>query len=106
MKASNLKSISFAALSKGDNEATNQLFEAGVEDGFFYLDLRGSETQPLLESVDRLYHVSEDLFSIGEENLMPYDLDVIGPAKIDGHVLLVFSAVLLILQRQLQACRT
>jgi isopenicillin N synthase-like dioxygenase len=79
-----LKVISFLALLNGESSAAADLHDAGVKDGFFYLDLRNPQTQMLLDEVEKLYDVAENIFRLPLEHKLKYDADKIGPAKIDG----------------------
>ncbi|KAF2807213.1 putative 2OG-Fe(II) oxygenase family oxidoreductase [Mytilinidion resinicola] len=85
IRATELRTISFSALARDNTAAIAEVFEAGFQDGFFYLDLRDAETQPLLDSIEELYQLSETLFDSDQKELMKYDLDIIGPSKIDGY---------------------
>jgi hypothetical protein len=79
-----LKVITFSSLLNSETRAIADLHKAGVENGFFYLDLRNPQTQTLLDEVERLYGVAESIFRLPLEEKLKYDLDQIGPAKIDG----------------------
>jgi len=91
VRSTQLKTVSFSSLLNGNESAVSELLRAAVQDGFFYLDLRHAVTQPLLDVVENLYKLNETLFSLDEQSLMKYDLDVIGPSKIDGLVQLIDS---------------
>ena len=79
-----LKTISFSALLHGESDAIADLYSAGVEGGFFYLDVRSLEIEMILDEVNKLYGVAEDFFQLPLEEKMTFDLDKIGPHKIDG----------------------
>lgn len=79
-----LKELSFLALLNGESSAIADLHDAGVKDGFFYLDLRNPQTQIILDEVEKLYDVAENIFHLPLEHKLKYDVDKIGPAKIDG----------------------
>ena len=89
VNSTHLKTVSFSSLLNGNESAASELLQAAVQDGFFYLDLHHAETQPLLDAVENLYKLNDNLFSLDQQSLMKYDLDVIGPSKIDGSVQLI-----------------
>jgi hypothetical protein len=80
-----LRIIPISGLLNHDEQAIKTLLTAGVEDGFFYLDLRASETQCLLDASAKLTELAGRLFDFPKETLAKFDLDVIGPSKIDGY---------------------
>ncbi|CAN9481912.1 unnamed protein product [Alternaria alternata] len=85
-----LRTITISGLLNHDELAIKTLLTAGVEDGFFYLDLRASETQCLLDASAGLTELAGRLFDLPKEELAKFDLDVIGPSKIDGKILLEY----------------
>ncbi|CAN9428384.1 unnamed protein product [Alternaria alternata] len=85
-----LRTITIFGLLNHDELAIKTLLTAGVEDGFFYLDLRASETQCLLDASAGLTELAGRLFDLPKEELAKFDLDVIGPSKIDGKILLEY----------------
>jgi hypothetical protein len=80
-----LRTIQISSLLNHDEVAIKTLLNAGVEDGFFYLDLRASKTQCLLDASAELTELAVRLFDFPKETLAKFDLDVIGPSKIDGY---------------------
>ena len=84
-QTAHLKTILLSSLLDGDEISTTDLVEAGVQDGFFYIDLRNSEAQCLLDILEELFQLNAALFSLPEDELIKFDLDIIGPSKIDGY---------------------
>lgn len=65
--------LNYSALQTSDAER-NAFFTASKELGFFYLDLRGDELgEQLLAESELLFHVGEDLFKEGADELNKYD---------------------------------
>jgi isopenicillin N synthase-like dioxygenase len=83
-KSATLQTISYSKLCQGDPSAIRLLYQAGIENGFFYLDLGGPESTQLLHEAETLFQAAEEVFDLQLEMKMTYDLDVIGPAKING----------------------
>lgn len=79
-----LPAISLSNLIDNDPGSIESLYQAGISNGFFYLDCRGSHGADLLRQVECLYEVAEQIFDLEFSEKMQFDLDVIGPAKIDG----------------------
>ncbi|CAN9255024.1 unnamed protein product [Alternaria alternata] len=70
-----LRTITIFGLLNHDELAIKTLLTAGVEDGFFYLDLRASETQCLLDASAGLTELAGRLFDLPKEELAKFDLD-------------------------------
>ena len=65
--------LNYSALQTSEAER-NAFFTASKDLGFFYLDLRGDELgQQLLAEAEQLFHVGEELFKEGAEELNNYD---------------------------------
>jgi isopenicillin N synthase-like dioxygenase len=79
-----LQTISYSKLCQGDPSAIRLLYQAGIDNGFFYLDLIGPESTQLLDEAETLFQAAEEVFDLQLETKMTYDLDIIGPAKING----------------------
>jgi non-haem dioxygenase in morphine synthesis N-terminal len=79
-----LPTISLSNLIDDDPGSVESLYQAGTSNGFFYLDCRGSHGTDLLRQVEYMYEVAEQVFDLEFSEKMQFDLDVIGPAKIDG----------------------
>jgi hypothetical protein len=79
-----LPTISLSNLIDDDPVSVESLYQAGISNGFFYLDCRGSHGTDLLQQVEYMYEVAEQVFDLEISEKMQFDLDVIGPAKIDG----------------------
>lgn len=79
-----LRTISLSNLIDDDPVSVESLYQAGISNGFFYLDCRGSYGTDLLRQVEYLYEAAEQVFDLEFSEKMQFDLDVIGPAKIDG----------------------
>jgi len=67
-----------------DNQSAKEVLKKAVrEDGFFYLSLQGY-SNPVLEDVDACYQLAKDVFDLPLEEKMKYDIDNIGPHKLNG----------------------
>lgn len=67
--------VSLSKLQNNDKVESERLFAASKDLGFFYLDLRDDELlgKEMLSQADQLFHVGEELFSLGREELSKYD---------------------------------
>jgi isopenicillin N synthase-like dioxygenase len=70
-----LETVSLKRLAGGDQEESAKLYASCRTLGFFLLDLRGQqEGDTLLESVDRLFSLSEELYEIPIEHKLQFAL--------------------------------
>ena len=79
-----LVTINIGRLYQGNEEEANTLFKAAKDDGFFYLDLQNSAFEGMIDTVDDVFALSKDLFSLDEEDKMGYDVDKLGKLKLNG----------------------
>jgi isopenicillin N synthase-like dioxygenase len=69
-----LLKLSLGKLLAGDIAEAERLFQASVDIGFFYLDLRDSSPgKCLLDDADDLFQVGEKLFELSLEEKKKYD---------------------------------
>ena len=73
-------SVSFQALSDGDEEEQRRLIRACSEDGFFYLDMNGTAPD-IGHAVQDIYQLERELFALTEEELIHYDIDRLSAQK-------------------------
>lgn len=80
--------ISYAKIAQGDANELASLRKACEQDGFWYLDLyRGNgEPMPAVQDVPSVFKVVHDFFDLESEEKIKYDVDVIGPWKLNGYV--------------------
>ncbi|KAK5807554.1 hypothetical protein VI817_001812 [Penicillium citrinum] len=77
-----LKTVSLKALKERSADEVGKLLVAAKEDGVFYLDL-GNDFQ--LKGVkDDISQLSRSLFEIDEAEKMKFDVDKLGPYKLNG----------------------
>ena len=81
-----LPSIHIGRLHEGDAEEAAKLFKAACENGFFYLDFRGSTFTTMLDAADGVFSLAKDLFNLTEEEKLRYDIDKLGKLKLNGYV--------------------
>ena len=67
-----LSRISLTKIISGDLLESEVLFQACKNDGFFLLDLYGSQGENLLKQVDKLFEMNKDMFDEGETELMKF----------------------------------
>jgi hypothetical protein len=77
-----VETISFEALREGSDVERTRLFTC-CKDGLFYLDMSGTEPH-IGESIEDIYTLEEDLFSLPDSELMQYDIDKLSPKKLNG----------------------
>ncbi len=79
-----LLTIDVGRLHEGDKEEAAKLFKAAKEDGIFYLDLQDRRSMAVIDTVDDVFALSKDLFSLSEEEKMKYDIDELDALKLNG----------------------
>lgn len=79
-----MKTINLEVLRSGDEAEAKKLFNACIDFGFFYLDLREMSEGKFVETVDRMFELDEELYSIPDKEKMLYDVDKLGNLKING----------------------
>jgi isopenicillin N synthase-like dioxygenase len=88
--------ISYARLAKQDAEEVEALRQAFSRDGFAYLDLHEPDGSPgsVIHGVDSMFSMGADFFSTSLGEKMQYDIDAIGPYKLNGYEAFVTHRVL------------
>ena len=79
-----LRTLSFAQLLEVDPQAMKELEDAVTLQGFFYLDLRGSQTRRTLRYVDELVETAREFYALPPEAKLEYDIDKLGMHKLNG----------------------
>ncbi|KAJ4388186.1 hypothetical protein N0V93_008793 [Gnomoniopsis smithogilvyi] len=69
-----LKTYSLARLAKGDKELEDRLFETCKTQGFFYLDLNGSQASSMQRDCDDIARLAERVFQLPEEEKEKYPM--------------------------------
>lgn len=78
-----VETISYEAIQARDSGEATRLFDACCKDGFFYLDMSGTE-QRIGEATKDIYILEEAIFKLPDGELMQYDIDEISPRKLNG----------------------
>lgn len=80
-----IPAISYKELKNHSSNDSKKLFEACREQGFFLLDLRGSEDgERLLHDAEVMFNLSIALFEIEHKELLKYQCNL--PKDITGYV--------------------
>ena len=75
LKTANLETISLGELERGATAESTRLLDACKHYGFFYLDLKNTETgAELLDVVAELFPVSQQVFELPQAEKQQYDL--------------------------------
>ncbi|KAF6226104.1 hypothetical protein HO133_008969 [Letharia lupina] len=82
-----LETISLSQLLEVDPQAMKELEDAATLQGFFYLDLRGSETSRTLRDVDECVETAGEFYAMPFEEKLGYDIDKLGMHKLNGSLL-------------------
>ncbi|KAL9122935.1 MAG: hypothetical protein Q9187_000511 [Circinaria calcarea] len=79
--------ISLTKIIKRDRDELAILLKACEQVGFWYLDLRGVDEEPTLavQDVPTLFKAVEEFFELESDEKMKYDVDAIGPCKLNGN---------------------
>lgn len=97
-----LLTIDIGRLVEGDKQETAKLFKAAEEDGIFYLNFQDRRFVDMIELVDGIFALSKELFDLSEEDKMQYDVDELGPLKLNGYLVIIlckYTAVLMLALR-------
>ena len=76
--------IDIGRLYDGDKEEAAKLLEAAKEDGVFYLDLEDQRFMRVIDTVDKVFALSKELFDLSEDEKMEYDIDKLSKLKLNG----------------------
>lgn len=77
-----LQTINLQALKRGCADEVSKLLGAAEQDGIFYLDL--TDEVPLDRATDEINRLSRSLFGMSEKEKMRFDVDKLGPYKLNG----------------------
>lgn len=94
-----LRTISASKVLDSDPLIKDDLLSACREQGFFYLDYRGT----MLEEVSELYRVAQAFFNRPLDEKLEYDVETQGPEKYNGFVNSYLCLVLSIPYTDIQA---
>lgn len=96
-EGSDFATISHAKLVKRDAKELNAMRKACEQDGFWYLDLRAENgAPPLLEQeASTVYQLAEDFFNLADDEKIKFDVDKIGPWKLNGYVSRCYCSILM-----------
>ena len=75
LKTANLETISLGELERGATAENTRLLNACKHYGFFYLNLKNTETgAELLDVVAKLFPISQQVFELSQAEKQQYDL--------------------------------
>ena len=92
--------IDIGRLHNGDKEEASKLLNAAKKDGIFYLDLENQLFMGVIDTLDKVFALSKELFDLSEEEKMEYDIDKLSKLKLNGYI--YDSAMLLVLTNPVQ----
>jgi len=75
-----LRTISASKILNSNPSVQDELLSAAQEQGFFYLDYRGT----ILDEVIELYGVAQDFFDLSLSEKLEYDVETQGLEKYNG----------------------
>lgn len=79
-----LRTISFSSLVELHPQAMKELEDAATLQGFFYLDLQGSQTRRTLRDVSECVEKVCEFYELPLEKKLEYDIDKLGMHKLNG----------------------
>lgn len=80
-----IRNFTYEALKTGNRTDSDELFEACREQGYFMLDMRGSEDgETLLRDVEAMFNLNNELFQMEHSELLKYHVNL--PKDINGYV--------------------
>lgn len=82
-----LLTIDIGRLVEGDKQEAAKLLKAAKEDGIFYLEFQDRRFVDMIDLVDEIFALSKELFNLSEEDKMQYDVDKLGPLKLNGYLI-------------------
>lgn len=78
-----VETISYESIQTSDHEEVRRLFDACCKDGFFYLDMSGTERR-IDEATRDIYILEENIFKLPDGELLQYDIDKLSSKKLNG----------------------
>ncbi|KAF5637297.1 Clavaminate synthase [Fusarium tjaetaba] len=86
-ESADFTTISYTRIKQGNANELAALLRACEKDGFLYLDLRNTDAEaiPVIKEVPLLYKGVNNFFQLDEDEKMKYDVDTIGPWKLNGY---------------------
>lgn len=84
LSAAQLRTIDLRSLQDGSMSEIGKLLDAAIDDGFFYLDLTDPGAENFLIRVDEIFAMSKAIFNLEETIKLHFDVDLLGPLKVNG----------------------
>lgn len=84
-----LLTVDIGRLVEGEKQEAAKLFKAAKEDGIFYLDFQARRYVDMMDLVEGIFALSKGLFDLSEEDKMHYDVDKLGPLKLNGYLVII-----------------
>jgi isopenicillin N synthase-like dioxygenase len=81
----NLSTIRVSDLRNGSPSAANEVVRAAKQDGVFYLDFADSKEFPCTDIIRDVQAFSRELFQLGFDQKMEFDVDRLAPFKTNGY---------------------
>jgi hypothetical protein len=90
IKYADLATVSLLDLLENKKSARDTLLHSGKQDGFFYLDIRTTQSphlpgSPLLTWMPAIFDFSKALFDLPIHAKMEFDVDKVSPLKLNGY---------------------
>jgi isopenicillin N synthase-like dioxygenase len=87
-ESADFTTISYTRIKQGNARELSALRRACEKDGFLYLDLQNADGEaiPVIKEVPLVYKAVKNFFQLDEDEKMKYDVDAIGPWKLNGCV--------------------
>jgi non-haem dioxygenase in morphine synthesis N-terminal len=79
-----LEIVDLERLRAGDVRESKKLFDACLNSGFFYLDLRHVKEGDVAGTIEGMLALNEELYDLDDEEKMAYDIDKLSPLKLNG----------------------
>ncbi|KLP21074.1 naringenin,2-oxoglutarate 3-dioxygenase [Fusarium fujikuroi] len=86
-ESADFTTISYPRIKQGNANELSALRRACEKDGFLYLDLQSAneEPTPVTQEIPLVYKAVNNFFQLDEDTKMKYDVDTIGPWKLNGY---------------------
>ncbi|KAF5982430.1 Clavaminate synthase [Fusarium coicis] len=86
-ESADFTTISYTRIKQGNARELHALRRACEKDGFLYLDLQNADGEaiPVIKEVPLVYKAVNNFFQLDEDEKMKYDVDTIGPWKLNGY---------------------
>ncbi|KAF5538577.1 Clavaminate synthase [Fusarium napiforme] len=86
-ESADFTTISYTRIKQGNASELSALRRACEKDGFLYLDLQNADGEaiPVIKEVPLVYKGVNNFFQLDEDEKIKYDVDTIGPWKLNGY---------------------